>query len=137
MSGVEGAPVVDLLCLDDTGSSVVDIYSQDDGVMLGLMPAYNGWMGNIALDTANGAILLESVLMDINIKDHLGHYLGPWSVGLCAYRPGSSLGKTRCSGMAVRKRYFACSVPEPSGRLFISDKKSGITAHIPSDRNFI
>ena len=31
MSGVEGAPVVDLLCLDDTGSSVVDIYSQDDG----------------------------------------------------------------------------------------------------------
>ncbi|KAF8249151.1 hypothetical protein K440DRAFT_641505 [Wilcoxina mikolae CBS 423.85] len=92
MAGVAGAPEIDLLCLDDTGSSLTDIYTADDDVFLGLTPAYPGLAGPILLNTANGPVSRMSANMELNLKDFAGVYMGRWVQGLCTCLPGFSFG---------------------------------------------
>lgn len=55
------------MCLEDTGSSYVSIYEQDDLPLLGINPAYNYYLPPELIVTANGNMFCQKLILEQQI----------------------------------------------------------------------
>lgn len=55
------------MCLEDTGSSYVSIYKQDDLPLLGINPAYNYYLPPELIVTANGNMFCQKLILEQQI----------------------------------------------------------------------
>ncbi len=120
---------VDFVVFDDTGSSLLSLNEPDDLLMLGLNPGDYLPLQVIEVDTANGRAV------EINIKDDRGAYMGDWKTSPCLLNPPDLLNpdmQTRPSGMHIRNNHYTATAPDGTGRLYISTKKNGVTARLPT-----
>ena len=122
---------MDLICLDDSGSSYQDVFWEDNCLFLGLHSLYKGWDGWVPLSTANGTVWRETVVLEVNMRVQHGAPLGPWAPMKCCVGPGYAAGSTRCSGMHTRKNLFTATAPDGLGRLFVAGRKNGMVVQLP------
>lgn len=64
--------IIEVFVLDDTGSSVIDLYEFPDIILL--RPAVNrlAW---VCLDTNNGRVWKRSLNIEVNMKDNYGAFI--------------------------------------------------------------
>ena len=109
--------------LDDTGSSCLELFRDDDYQQLGLTPAYHTWMNNVMLDTANGTVPRRSLQLEVQLLVN-GAPFGPVDQVRATITPGVGANQLRCSGMFLRQALFTATNPNGQGILYISDKKT-------------
>ena len=123
------------LTKDDTGSSLLSLNEPDDLLMLGLNPGDYLPLQVIEVDTANGRVYRQMTAVEINFKDDRGAYMGDWKTSPCLLNPPDLLNpdmQTRLSGMHIRNNHYTATAPDGTGRLYISTKKNGVTARLPT-----
>lgn len=121
---------MDLLVLDNTGSSYMTLYD-NDLLQLDVDLTYGHWGGAVTLSTANGNVIRTVVRMEITIKDQQGVAMVPWTRVWCVAYPGPSFGNTRCSGMFLRENLYTGTVPDGHGILWVGVKKGGVCGVMP------
>ena len=125
----ENFNAVDFVVFDDTGSSLLSLNDPIDLLALGLNPGNYLPLQDIEVDTANGRVFRQMTVVEINFKDERGAYMGDWQISPCLLNP---VMQTRLSGMHVRNNYYTATAPDGTGRLYISTKKNGVTARLPT-----
>lgn len=119
------------LCLDDTGSTHLSLFSDDDLVGLGIDGAYTGWGPRVNVQTANGLVECDSLRLLLGLKDNGEVLMRPLRGYWCLAIPGSSAGQMRLSGMSVRGRFYTATAPDGSGSLYVSVKRNGVVGQLP------
>lgn len=119
---------IDFLVLDDTGSSLLSL-SYPDLLLLGCQPGENIPVNSVEVETANGMVVRDTTLVEINFKDSNGAYMAKWESLYCLLNPNPH--QTRLSGMYIRNNLYTATAPDASGRLYIAAKKGGVVGLLP------
>lgn len=117
--------------LDDTGSTYLELFRDDDCQKLGLTPDYHAWMNNVRLSTANGDVMRRSFLLEVQLIVN-GASFGTIVQVRATITPGVGHSELRCSGIFLRDTLFTATSPNGKGILYISDKKTGVTKPLPA-----
>lgn len=120
---------IDFLVLDDTGSSLLSLSYPDDFLLLGYQPGEILPVNSVEVETANGKVVRNITLVEVNFKDTNGAYMGQWERLYCLINPDPH--QTRLSGMYIRNNLYTATAPDGSGRLFIAAKKGGVLGLLP------
>ena len=67
---------MDFLVLDDTGSSLLSLNYPDDILLLGYQLGEVMPLNSVEVETANGKVVRDITLVEINFKDSNGVYIG-------------------------------------------------------------
>ncbi len=117
--------------LDDTGSTYLELFRDDDCRKLGLTPGYHAWMNNVTLDTANGTVIRRSFGLEVQLVVN-GASFGTVAQVRATITRGVGGRQLRCSGMFLRHSLFTATSPNGQGILYISNKKTGVTKPLPA-----
>lgn len=67
---------IDFLVLDDTGSSLLSLSYPDDILLLGYQPGEIVPVNSVEVETANGRVIRDTTLVEVNFKNTNGAYMG-------------------------------------------------------------
>lgn len=121
--------------LHDTGSTYLSLYETTDFAPMGLNAHYNYFQGAVTLNSPNGHVVYNSVLVEAQLVGPDHNPLGPviqTRAIIMPERVGQPPYGTRLSGMFLQDYLFTATAPDGEGRLFFAEKKSGITSALPS-----
>lgn len=99
--------MIELFVLDDTGSSVIDLFEFPDTILL--RPAVNqlAW---VCLDTNNGRVWKRNLnvqYIEVNMRDNYGAVIfREWRTMQASITQGNSEESVRCAGGFVREVRF-------------------------------
>ena len=115
--------------MNDTGSNVQTIFITDLTALRYDQHTYQGRLGTYPVGTANGVILRERIVIEMQITRANGTAITPW------FRENAvitlQLGiQDRLSGNAMRNHLFFATAPG-NANLFVAQKKSGIVTQLP------
>ncbi|KAL1983598.1 hypothetical protein VTN96DRAFT_10177 [Rasamsonia emersonii] len=117
--------------LDDTGSTYLELFRDDDCQWLSLTRGCHFWMPNVLLDTANGLVTRRSIELEVQLVVN-GAPFGNITRVRATITPGFGGDQLRCSGMFLRNQLFTATSPYGQGVLYISDRKTGVTQPLPA-----
>jgi len=117
--------------LDDTGSELLELYEVDDCARIGLTEEYEGWEDPVQLDTVNGKITRSTFMVEVRLLAE-GRPFGPICEVLAYMAEGAGGSSWRCSGGFLRQELFTATSPRQPTRLYISDRKTGVTRDLPA-----
>lgn len=121
---------IEVFVLDDTGSSVIDLFEFPDTILL--RPAVDRltW---VCLDTNNERVWKRSLNVEVNMRDNYGAFIFKKCRTMQAWiTQGNSQESVRCSGGFVREVLFTGTAAKADSKLVLSTTKTGMTAKIPA-----
>lgn len=120
--------IIEVFVLDDTRSSVIDLFEFPDIILL--RPAVNRltW---VCLDTNNGRVWKRSLNVEVNMKDNYGAFIfNEWRTMQASITQGNSEESVRCSGGFVREVLFTGTAAKVDSKLVLSTTKTGMTTNV-------
>lgn len=119
----------DLEVLDDTESSRLSLLHPQDTVILGIDQYHPHFQEPMFLETANGSMWRDAVIVNVNFQDKDGNYMTDWREESVVLMPDFD---TRLSGMTLRQNLYTPIAPDGFGILYVAMKKHGITSCLPA-----
>lgn len=119
------------MCLDDTGSSYVSIFAQDDVPLLGIDAVYNYHLPPELVATANGNVYCQKLLLELQVIAFDGNPMGISTIQECLIVQGHSGTGTRLSGPKLRMTLFIGTAPDNPSRLHAAVRKNGLMGKLP------
>lgn len=109
--------------INDTGSSFLSL-DPYDLLAIGHTPYYAGNLGLTEVLTANGTVLRDRVMVQMQLLDALGNPMSDWFVEDAVQAPLFP-GTERLSGHKMRNFLYFGTAPR-NGSLYIAEKKHGL-----------
>ena len=99
-----------IIAMNDTGSSVLSLF-HSDLPYLGNIQGYNGWVGNVAVAYANGAVnILPMIIVQVKLVRNDNTLWSEWIQELAVVQPQLP-GQMRLSGFYIRQALYMGTAP--------------------------
>jgi hypothetical protein len=114
---------------NDTGSDIQTVFQSDLAGMHYDLGTYMGRIGMGRINTPNGVMFRERILIQIKLVDSSGAELTRWFVDTAAITPNMP-GLLRLSGIAMRHHLYFATAPGNED-LYVAVQRNGITTQLP------
>ena len=116
--------------MNDTGSNVQTIFPTDLAALGYDQLTYQGLLGPLCIETANGVVFQEVIVIEMQIVKADGTAITPWFSENAVITPLQAGIQDRLSGNAMRNHLYFATTPG-NASLFVAEKKNGIITQLP------